>query len=185
MNSKEATAAAAANQRTLANGKPQKVFLHANKTANEEPHHILLGELPPPAAASTLMPSPIAAIQQQNPDFIIPPPPPQYDTSSPVDVEAGTATENETSSDLCRKLSCSGHTCNSQEDSFNSVYTDDDEDEEEYYQIRKTNQDCNSLAIESHSCQTYEDHATQTEDEDSENEQHLIRHGKQPTTADP
>ena len=43
-------------------------------------------------------------------------------------------------------------------------------EEEEYYHLPKTNQDCSSLAIESHSCQTYEDHATQTEDEDSENE---------------
>ena len=45
------------------------------------------------------------------------------------------------------------------------------EDEDEaYYHLPKTNQDCSSVAIESHSCQTYEDHATQTEDEDSENE---------------
>ena len=70
---------------------------------------------------------------------------------------------------MCRKLSCSGHTCNSQEDSFNSAYTEDEEDEEEYYHLRKANRDCNNR-IESHSCQTYEDHATQTEDEDSESE---------------
>ena len=102
----------------------------------------------------------------------IPPPPPQYDTSlHHVEVAAA--------ADLCRKLSCSGHTCNSQEaDSLNSAaYTDEDDDdveaeeeEEAYYHLPKTNQDCSSLAIESHSCQTYEDHATQTEDEDSENE---------------
>ena len=72
-------------------------------------------------------------------------------------------------------MSCSGHTCNSQEaDSLNSAaYTDEDdeaEEEEAYYHLPKTNQDCSSLAIESHSCQTYKDHATQTEDEDSENE---------------
>ena len=93
----------------------------------------------------------------------LPPPPPQYDTKD---------------SDLCRKLSCSGHTCNSQEDSLNSAYTDEDEedeedgeeDEEEYYHLRKppNHQECHSLAIESHSCQTYEDHATQTEDEEDE-----------------
>jgi hypothetical protein len=71
---------------------------------------------------------------------------------------------------LCRKLSCSGHTCNSQ-DSLNSAYSEDDE-EPGYYHImpRKSNLDCSSLAIESHSCQTYEDHATQTEDEDEEDD---------------
>ena len=47
---------------------------------------------------------------------------------------------------------------------------EDEAEEEAYYHLPKTNQDCSSLAIESHSCQTYEDHATQTEDEDSENE---------------
>ena len=81
-------------------------------------------------------------------------------------------------------MSCSAHTCNSQEDSLNSAYTDEDdeeegedegeEDEEGYYQLCKPNQDCHSLAIESHSCQTYEDHATQTEDEEDEEDERDI-----------
>ena len=178
MNSKEgtSTAAASASVRTLTNGNPQKVFLPP-----VEPRDPLLCELPallPPAAtvsaASPDSPGMVPGSGLQihpAPDF--PPPPPQYDTSLPEhDLE---------SADLCRKLSCSGHTCNSQEaDSLNSAaYTDDDDDdegeddeeaEEAYYHLPKTNQECSSLAIESHSCQTYEDHATQTEDEDSENE---------------
>ena len=175
MNSKEgmSTAAAAASVRTLANGNPQKVFLPPAESRDP----IILSELPallpPTATMVTALPdSPNVASSTSSiplhppPDF--PPPPPQYDTSLPEhDLESG---------DLCQKLSCSGHTCNSQEaDSLNSApYTDDEDDEEEaeeaYYHLPKTNQDCSSLAIESHSCQTYEDHATQTEDEDSENE---------------
>ena len=192
MNSKEGTsstqaAAGSASVRTLANGNPQKVFLPPSESRDP----IILSELPallPPAATMvTALPDSMPNVAASGglgqppplhpaPDF--PPPPPQYDTSLPEhDLESG---------DLCRKLSCSGHTCNSQEaDSLNdsAPYSDCDEEdceelvdcedeaeEEAYYHLPKTNQDCSSLAIESHSCQTYEDHATQTEDEDSENE---------------
>ena len=116
------------------------------------------------AAAATVVPSRTnvpncCSLEEYLP---LPPPPPQYDTKE---------------SELCRKLSCSGHTCNSQEDSLNSAYTDEEEEEGEgeegYYQLRrKPNQEGHhSLAIESHSCQTYEDHATQTEDEEDEEDE--------------
>ena len=190
MNSKEGTSltasatASASGVRTLANGNPQKVFLPP-----AEPRDPILSELPallPPGAATVVHAATVAAdsanmppasdtsgLQLHHPPPDFPPPPPQYDTSLPDH------TDLESAGDLCRKLSCSGHTCNSQEaDSLNSAaYTDEDDDdveaeeeEEAYYHLPKTNQDCSSLAIESHSCQTYEDHATQTEDEDSENE---------------
>lgn len=130
-------------------------------------HHNGGGQLPPPPVVPILQEP-----QIPRPEFI-PPPPPQYDSRPLCDIEA----------ELCRKLSCSGHTCHSQ-DSLNSAYTDDDieeededvEEEEErgYYHImpRKSEvapESCDPC-VESHSCQTYEDHATQTEDEESDAE---------------
>ena len=185
MNSKEASSSTAVavgatasntSVRTLANGKqqqpqPQKVFLtterhtHQPTLTSHQPQGCVTETLPPPVVTSEA----VSASSDSAFHMPIPPPPPQYDTSLHVTAEA----------DLCRKLSCSGHTCNSQEDSLNSAYSEDEEEdieEEEYYHLPKTNQpaDCNSSslgAIESHSCQTYEDHATQTEDEDSEAEE--------------